>query len=353
MKTAALASLAPEDLVEALYEAFLGRPADRPGLEAHAAAVRADGIVSTLRAFIHSAEFAECLGVSLRPSIALIGNCNASALARCLRTSPKLFTRWVADINFATAPTFRIALAAMMAGDADTVVSVRFGGDHPSVETEMLRRTCRATFRTVTNVFLSGLHPDITFLGSSGRRLQSPTTDYHSKIVLMAYLRGESPAACVDLFNQDVYHRLGYFDEFERSAAELRRRDEDMDIRFADRLIEMTRHEHTLLTNNHPASVTLAELAGTIARHCGVDVAFAPDSFENELLDHPIWPIYPEIGEALRLPYGTEFAFRAGQRQAPLSLAEYVAGSFAMYDLQGRDELAAAAAQAKLDPDIL
>lgn len=347
------ARISAEDVVDAFYEAILGRPADRAGRDAHAAAIRAGGIASTLRAFVSSAEFVSSLGLQRRPSIALIGNCKASALAGCLRTSAQLLVRWVADVNLTALPTFRIAVEAMLAGDADFIVTQRVSSEHPAVETAMVRRIAPDATRTMTNVYLSGLHPDITYLGAFGRRLQSPLTDYHSRIVVLAYLRGDCPEDCAALFDHATYAKLGYFDEFERSAAELRRRDEGLDIGFADLAIDMALNEPTLLTVNHPTSAAIAAFAGVIARHCGIAADFAPDGFRNELLDHPIWPIYPEIGEALRLPYGTDFRFRAGQDRRALSVRDFVAGSYALYDLQGRDEIAAAAARMGLDPEAL
>ena len=328
-----------EQVVEALYRGVLGRAPDTDGLRHHAEGLRQRGPVEVVRAMVECAEFRHLLGLEHQPRIALLGNCVAPVLAACLRNSCAAWTRWVADVNHEGSPPYEAAVAAINAGLADIVISVPFGEFYPALSSSRLKGLYGDKFLTVTSIHFTGLHPDLTYFGSFRRRFHSPLGDYHSRIALLCYLNGIGQQDCLARFNATTYKRQGYFDAFEASATELRRRDAAVDIRFAETFVEATRHVQTLYSVNHPTSTAIVALAGCIADHLGVAGRFAADRFSNALSDGARWPIYPEVREANRLPYETEFLFRGGTHAPAYTLEEFVAGSYRAYEAYGRQVL--------------
>ena len=86
----------------------------------------------------------------------------------------------------------------------------------------------------ITNVYFSGLQPDFTFIGSLGERHIGPLGNYHSKIVLGAFLADLTAKETAALFCDKAYRELGYYDEFEVSKAKLLEVDANNTIRFAE-----------------------------------------------------------------------------------------------------------------------
>ncbi len=329
-----------EEIVEALYEGILGREADAEGLSHHAAELRRRGPLHSVRALLGSEEFRHALGLDRQQQLTILGNCNAPVLADCLRAGSNAWVRWVADVNHRGKPAFLAALAAIDALQAGSVISVPFGEDHPDLSTARIKALYGDRFFLMTNIHFTGLHPDLTYFGGFGGRVHSPIGEYNSRIVLSCYLRGMSRQDCLRQFNGRTYEKLGYFSAWEDSAEELRRRDRPMDITFADAFLEMTRHEQTLYSINHPTSIALVTQAESIARKFGLATRFAVDSFYNPLVEEARWPIYPEIREAHRLPYETEFRFHGKPTAGPgMDLADFIAASYNCYDAYGHEAL--------------
>jgi hypothetical protein len=67
----------------------------------------------------------------------------------------------------------------------------------------------------------AAFHPDLTYVQNRGTFVQSPLSDYNSKIVLFGYLRGLSVGDTLRLFNANVYEALGYFNFWAPAKDEL------------------------------------------------------------------------------------------------------------------------------------
>jgi hypothetical protein len=187
---------------------------------------------------------------------------------------------------------------------------------------------------TFTNLFFSGLHPDITYLGNMGRRIQSPLGDYHSKIILHSYLQNTSVEACIKSFNQKTYELFKYFDEFNISTDNLMKRDESISIKFAKEFIEKVKNTPSLYTINHPTGEIFQELSFLIASKIGLKLARTPNSMlPNHLSNSTWWPIYPEIADFFHLKYETPFIFKQPMSRGGkfLSLENFVLSSYRLY----------------------
>lgn len=273
--------------------------------------------------------------------IALVGNCQTSALRGIFDRSTDIEVVAVADVNFRGSPAFEQDVRTIATGgDFDFVLSQPMGDDFGGISSTALKKTYGSRFKQFTNVYFSGLHPDLSYFGSFGQRIASPLGDYHSKVALMCYAKGIAPDQCVRMFTQKTYEALHYFHLYENSSNEMLKRDENNDIRFASTFLESTKHRMLLHTVNHPSSACMVMLARMLAEHLGANgTQFAHDIYANPLVESQIWPIYPEVGSAHGLTYGTSMYFypaiHTGQR--PMDVEHFVHRSYAMYDSIGRD----------------
>lgn len=219
--------------------------------------------------------------------------------------------------------------------DPDAIVlSYTHGPNFNEYATQALKQRI-ARFYTLTNIHFSGLHPDITYLGDQGGRIQSPLGDYHSKIILHSFLTGRSPHDCLARFCGKEYEKLGYYREFEKSAAELRNRDKNVDIPFAETFIGLLKEIPGLYTLNHPTPTVFQEYVLMIARHLGLKACRQPiELLPNYLAHSTWWPVYDEIAETHALKYRMSLTFK---QPAPLGgkfmeLKPLIEASYQLYE---------------------
>lgn len=288
--------------------------------------------------------------------IALIGNCQVSALASVLRRSCSVDCRLVLDVNGRGDARFADHVLALHSkSDIDIALSQPISAEFDDISSMRLRNHFQSSFMGMTNIYFDGLHPDLSYFGSFGSRVASPLGDYHSKIALASYVQGMSIEHCLSRFSGKIYEKLGYLSRFELSAAELIARDEANELKFAAEFIQITKHVPTMLSVNHPTLQTTVALARLIEERIGGrPSSLSPEVCESPLPGSPVWPIYPEIAEHLRLPYETPFYFYPFTVSGrPLNLEDFVRASYSLYEQHGRERLTAGgAADPFLDLDI-
>lgn len=268
-------------------------------------------------------------------SVKLVANCHclplADAFALCV---PGVRTDFI-DVNFAQAADNLSKIAGLAASEAEIIFTQLISEKLGSVATDVLRhRLGASSVVTFTNIHFTGLHPDITYLGVMGQRLQSFLGDYHSKLVLFSYASQRSLDDCLALFTGSTYERIGYFAAFDQSADELLARDAALDVRFAEAFIAMARKMPTLYTINHPTGAVFLALANALASHVGLPfLQLEPAMFQNHLSTNYIWPVYDEIAEHNRFAFRMPLVFvRKGQRDSRVAtLREFVSGCYAAY----------------------
>ncbi len=243
------------------------------------------------------------------------------------------------------------------AGPDDIVFAFNLSSEFGTLETSHLRSALGERMTTFTNVRFDGVHPDQSYFGPFGGRWPNFLSEYHSKIVVHSFAAGRSVADCLSLFNGKVYERLGYYDIFDRSAAELLRRDAMCDVKFAETFLDLVRNEYSLLTFNHPTSIVFDNLTRMLCAHRSLPfLQFEPTLYPNPLVQVVIWPVLDEVAEHHRLPYRTPQYFVAppggyvasGSRS--ISLEDYVAKCYHFYETRlPRDHFVETAHQADLD----
>jgi SAM-dependent methyltransferase len=200
----------------------------------------------------------------------------------------------------------------------EIVLSVPLSEAFGALALPRIRETFSGQFvATIPNFYFSGLHPDLTYLGDLGRRVSGPLTDYHSKIALCGYATDLSVDDCFAMYTDEVYRRLDYYGEFDRSSAELRRRDAELDVPFADELLKLLNKDLCFFSVNHPTSYLLGEYCAKLAgwlETSGLTTRtpwpWGASSLQNHLAHDAIFPIYPEIAAACGLDYEGSYTFK-------------------------------------------
>ncbi len=281
-------------------------------------------------------------------SVKVVANCHclplADAFALCV---PGVQTDFI-DVNFAQTADTLTKIAGLAGGEAEIVFTQPMADHLGSLATDALRhRLGTSSVVAFTNVHFSGLHPDITYLGGMGQRLQGFFGDYHSKLVLFSYISRRSLDDCLALFAGATYERIGYLAAFDRSADELLARDTALDVRFAAAFIAMARDAPTLYTINHPTGAVFLALAKALANHAGLPfLHLDPALFQNHLATNYIWPVYDAIAEHNRLAFRMPLVFiQKSQRDSrAATLGEFVSGCYAAYAKAEFSQLQAAVA---------
>lgn len=275
--------------------------------------------------------------------IAIVGNCQATALSLYFDRTPGVEVRAVVDVNMRSSPNFIHAEHVVEHGiDVDIIFTQPMGSDFGPISTENLKFKFGDRVKTFTNIYFSGLHPDITYFGPFGRRFLSPVGDYHSRIALASYLKGYSIEKCLAFFVRQTYENLGMIKMFDISGAELLKRDEGIDIKFAQDFLDMTRSTLTLYSLNHPTREVISALGSKlIAGYSGLNFSIDFDLFSDVLISNVIWPIYTDLLTPLNLPYRGATLFYPPHNSGlkPMTLDEFVTRSFRIYDDAGRSAL--------------
>jgi hypothetical protein len=144
----------------------------------------------------------------------------------------------------------------------------------------------------------TGFHPDITYVTIKEERIKSPMDDYHSLIVLGAFLADLSINETEQLFNGFMYARLGYYDEYRRAkeAVISMALGDGIDLRRS--FAEWEQRGCFAYSINHPKLYVMADIARLVLQRAKLsfdqDLPVA-DLFDDPLATGCVWPVYPEI----------------------------------------------------------
>ena len=275
------------------------------------------------------------------PRIALIGNCQATTLARILH----LFAPAAEVVRFPFSdlpdryPTQKAVFAALSA--FDLIFAQPFGpGLHPAVDGLILQEQFGERFYFYPVVEFSAFHPDCIYVRhrKSGEFLRSPMSDYHSAVALAGHSLGFTAGQTLRLFDAEVFARLGYFRFWKPSEDALADQCRAIGFPLARMYRSWVRRGVFMHTINHPRLFVLGDVARALleASGCRVPSGNAEDYLIDDALYDPVWPLYPEVAEALSLGGGS-YLFKSGSRsdRLPLfTLPEFVARSHEMYGEQ-------------------
>lgn len=218
---------------------------------------------------------------------------------------------------------------------ADVWISI---GNEELVERHGLRES-RPGFQFLhcPDIVFTAFHPDLCYLTriSTGRAVEP---HYNSSIVAWAYRHGLPAARVPALFTRENFHALGYLSRWQHSVAMLRQLFESTGWagEFDAFMLNIQRRGNFMHSINHPRPEVLVRLGMMLAVRLGADPSVyardlvVPDAFA----DDNVWPLYPEIADALGLPT-TGYVWRMWGRNRLGSVAEYVDYAYAQYAAHG------------------
>lgn len=284
--------------------------------------------------------------------IALIGNCQVTGLAACLRAlNPSLEAE---SFIVGSAGAYRSLddaadLARRLAG-YDTVLAHKLD---PVRYAPLSMGALRTSLRRVVPmppIAFSGFHPDVVILPAVK---SAGLGAYHSIIVAGAWL-ARVPAHRVEaLFNAYIFARLGYMNEYGLARAFMAARLAKARIEPEPVLQRWEASGRFMHTPNHPAVGALHGLAQGLCERLGVRPEPAGELPEDELAQNVRLPVYPEIARRLGVAGAREAHLRSGEA---LTIRQCVELAYAAYEADGPDlaaipQIAAAAALLRQELD--
>jgi hypothetical protein len=268
----------------------------------------------------------------------VISNCQAQPIRHTLSLACHGMTFAAFGVHL-IAPRNREATIAEFVVEAqkfDVIITICLSDDFGPLSQKQIAQTFPGKpIIFIPNFFFSGLHPDLTYLGDLGNRVSGPLSEYHSKLVVLGYVAGLSARQVEELFQYEVYRKVGFLDEFGRSIAEAHRRDAGLSVPFGSEMEGLLKQELCFLSVNHPTSFLLAHFCAKLARsleETGMAQAakglVQPYTLVNFLAYNVVFPVYPEIAAALGLLFPGSYLFKpttAGDAAVNcFSLHEYI-----------------------------
>jgi len=270
------------------------------------------------------------------PSIAVLGNCQSFSIAY----SMKLMLPDASVDHYPLIGGARIPLSwlARTLRSYDYAFVHHFPVGHlPGGDYEELERLAPGVYN-IPEIAFAAFHPDNILIDSAGMTpVCGPLGPYHSALALFAFRKGYSLELANALFDRNVFDALGYFGFWDDAREALfktcaERGGLDLTVEF----LGWTRRGVFMHSINHPKPYVLLDVAKKALERVG----FTPcmHDFERYLIDefvaptHPIFPIYPPIGDFFGV--AGSFTFRAKASSGVpefLSLPEFIGESYRRY----------------------
>lgn len=260
----------------------------------------------------------------------IVGNCQVGGIADSLELLSNGSA--VAGVLVSNDPTVLFEeLSEHLNHSGDTVLL------HESVREIIRVNDSLVKFDRPENIYIptiafAAFHPDIQYGFANGAVVKSGLeSDWNSRIVLWAYSNGVSRGETENLFREDVFQALGYFDEWDRSSEALRKSFDDCGFDYGRWIRSVQRTGVFMYGINHPMQIGLSQLAAQIAEKVFPNSHVVIEdlhTFTTDYLSHIVWPVYPEIGDHL----GVEGSYHWRVARKHASLTEFIELCFSAWD---------------------
>jgi GSCFA family/Polysaccharide biosynthesis enzyme WcbI len=143
----------------------------------------------------------------------------------------------------------------------------------------------------------TGFTPDSVYATSGGEKMISPVGDYHSSLILYAWLHGLSARETKTLFCTEVFERLSFSEHQRASRALMLREGEDISFPMASLLDKWEASGRFMHSVNHPRLFVMADIARMLAERSGLRTqATRPEDYiADPLMSNCVWPVYPGL----------------------------------------------------------
>lgn len=282
----------------------------------------------------------------------VISNCQARVLAHALSvmSTDTTFHHW--GVHEAHGKDREMLVAEKLRAiqtDYDFVLAVQLSDKFGDISAPRIRdATNGKPVFFVSNIYFTGLHPDMVYVGAMGERIVSPLGDYHSKLALWSFATGKQPDQAADYFRDDVYEALGYYGEWDLSLQEAQKRDQAVDVPVHDIIPQVARRETAFYSFNHPSPALVAPFAARIIAYLQTatlveasGIGADPHMIGSPLVLSSVFPVYPEVARKHGLPpHIGSYAFKPnGAGINPFSLDTFLSRSHRLYEKYGREKI--------------
>ena len=202
--------------------------------------------------------------------VAVIGNCQASPLARMLESvAPAVWVKRVVIVHLAK-PEERTRVYSALE-QSDVVLAQRVVDNYPLefVRNANLREAFGDKVVVWPNLYYRGYSPELVYLRNAGRPLQGPLGDYHLSPIHEEWKKGRSLAESIATFRDVEYNAERFSTVPEDSLRELVQREADCDVTISDYVARERWRQRLFFTFNHPTKAALVELAKRVLDHTG------------------------------------------------------------------------------------
>lgn len=269
--------------------------------------------------------------------ISVLFSCQHAMLAHALRALLPGTEVPHFDLSECRSPEAQAAVMPWLL-DSDLVVTAGVPPEFGPLHDAALAAQVRA-LRALPSLSFGGFHPDTIHIHTpGGGTLHGPTGQYHSRLVLGAYLAGMMEGEAELLFNRRVFSRLGYLGAFALESELMTRLYASYGIDLSAALPRWRARGVFMHSVNHPKSHVILDLATLFCRHAGL----LPDGgwpegivVEDNLVNQPDHPVFPPLARELGVEGSVEF-HRGGERCAAntLDLRGFIAEEYALFRAQ-------------------
>lgn len=192
----------------------------------------------------------------------------------------------------------------------------------------------------IPNIIFSGFHPDMTYIGDvNGSALYGPMSSYHSAICLFCYKYGLSIEACMNYFNAYAFNKFGYFDAYRMAKEVLFEECIKVGFDIEKYFYKWERQSPFMYSMNHPKLFVIQDVVMSIFEKLSINIVrdISAKYIEDPLQNMPVWPVYPEIANALNLPNVGSYQF--SNPHGEFSLKQFIELSYEVYKNYSKDEI--------------
>lgn len=264
--------------------------------------------------------------------ILLVSNCNTEGLKNSLLFHAPQLNLDAVDINQFkkdnTPETSTLNKYDTIIGITDTFLHIKkIGSSHNADEI------------TLPPFTFSAFHPDICYVMSNGKIIQSKMHDYHSIIMLAAFLSDIPKEKIHSLFNKEVYDKLGYFSLWDSSMEYLKNSYSFLNIDIDEWIQKRSGYYGSFMhTMNHPKIYMLSDLAQSLLDYLEIKHHKSSEPpIPDNLVIGPSWPIYSEI--ALQYGFTGHYRFRPFADYRSFGLKSYIEDSINHYKTMGKESI--------------
>ncbi|MFA5171093.1 MAG: GSCFA domain-containing protein [Sulfuriferula sp.] len=196
----------------------------------------------------------------------------------------------------------------------------------------------RFKVRYIPSISFGAWHPDLDLISIGQEEacgyVEGSMGACQSTLAFYGWKQGWDVEQTLNLFATDIYELMGYFDAYAGWKEFLVEEGVRGNLPLGHLIDEWSRRGCWMHSIYHPKLFVLVDVARELMlrEQIMINTSVQPETLiEDDFLNSPIWPIYPEIAEHYGLT--GDYVFRSNEREQ--TLREFVVDSFARFDQYG------------------